>query len=160
MTPIATHRARRKRAKPIGIRSRRSTDKGETSLGANVMRYLRTQQDVWAERRNAGSRPLVANGVKRYVKFGEPGTPDVTGYLRPKRQFYIDDTPFEFQPAIPFAIELKSRTGKLNANQRAWHAKAERFGVPVCVARSVSEAKAFIEGLRRGDWSSPARRAG
>jgi hypothetical protein len=111
--------------------------KPDGGLTKPVLEYLATQRDVWAERRNSGGQ-LVKNkdGSYRSILLGEPGTPDITGYLR------------TVACAVPFAIELKSTTGKLNDHQIAWHGKAHDFGLPVATCRSIGEAKAFIERLR------------
>lgn len=125
---------------------KRATPKGETLLTKAVLDYLNSQRDVWAERRNSGSRPLQAKGVERYVKLGVAGTPDITGYVR------RGQCSQSFR-ALPFGIEVKRPGQKLNANQKAWHAKAGEFGIPVAVCTSISEARAFIERLRKGEWT-------
>lgn len=139
------------------MKPRRS--KPDAGLTPAVLDYLATQRDVWAERRNSGGQ-LVKNrdGSYRSIALGEPGTPDVTGYLRHDRSL-LEQTIVNSEPmlgawpsyALPFAIELKSKTGRLNPKQQAWHAKAERFGVAVCVARSIGDVKAFLGRLRKGE---------
>jgi hypothetical protein len=49
----------------------------------------------------------------------------------------------------PFGLELKSEDGELSEEQLRFHAAARRRGIPVGVARSVDEAKAFFDRVRR-----------
>lgn len=119
----------------------------ETKLKAAILAYLKTQRDVWAERRNAGRRPWTNKGVTGALTLGEPGTPDITGYLSRNAPTLPSVL------AVPFGIEVKLEDGRLNDNQKKWHAKAREFGIPVVVARSISDAKVFIERLRKGDWA-------
>jgi len=121
----------------------------ETKLKSAILAYLRTQQDVWAERRNSGSRRIVAKGMIQNIALGEPGTPDITGYLR--AESWLASNGKTAPIAIPFGIEVKLEGSKLNENQKRWHAKAKRWGVEVCVARSIGEVRAFVEGMRRGE---------
>lgn len=123
----------------------------ETKIKSAILAYLRTQRDVWAERRNAGSRLITAKGMVAKVAFGEPGTPDITGYL--KYLALRRTATGNERCSLPFGIEVKRPGQRLNANQKAWHAKAGEFGIPVAVCTSISDARAFIERLRRGEWS-------
>jgi len=119
----------------------------ETKLKVAILAYLKTQRDVWAERRNAGRRPWTHKGATGALTLGEPGTPDITGYMHHSSSADRTDG-----VAVPFGIEVKRKGARLNENQERWHQRAKFFGIPVCVARSVSDAKAFIEAVRKGDW--------
>lgn len=112
--------------------------KQDDGMVEKTLAYLATQKDVWAERRNSGAQ-LVRNrdGSSRRIMLGEPGTPDVTGYLFRSGK-----------PPLPFGIECKSAKGKLNPDQKTWHAKANAFGIPTCVARELRQAVGFIDMLR------------
>lgn len=112
--------------------------KQDDGMVEKTLTYLATQRDVWAERRNSGEQ-IVTNrdGTQRRIKLSEPGTPDVTGYL-----FRAG------KPAIPFGIEGKAARGVLNPDQKRWHARANAFGVPTCVARELRQVVGFLDMLR------------
>ncbi len=122
----------------FGKVKRRRAKKQDDGMVEKTLFYLATQGDVWAERRNSGSQlvPKREGGFYR-IHLGEPGTPDVTGYLSRAGK-----------TAIPFGIEAKAQNGVLNPEQRAWHAKANKFGVATCVARELRQVVGFIDMLR------------
>ncbi len=66
----------------------------------------------------------------RYVRFGEPGTPDVMGFMKDGRFL---------------AIEAKSEDGKLTDKQREFLANARDRRCIAGLARSVDDALAIIE---------------
>lgn len=70
-------------------------------------------------------------GGERYIRFGEPGQPDVLAVLPPAGRL--------------LALECKSRTGRLRDAQRAWLERAEAAGAVVCVARSIDD---LVRALR------------
>jgi hypothetical protein len=47
-------------------------------------------------------------------------------------------------------LESKTPIGKLNEDQKAWHARAKRHGVRVAVVRDVRETIAVIQAWRLG----------
>ena len=98
-------------------------------LTTKALQYLASCKDIWAERRNSGKVGKVF--------LGEPGTPDITGYIKRAGRF-----------ALPFGIETKAEAGKLNDNQIKWHAKASNFGFPVFTCRTLSEVIQAIQELR------------
>jgi hypothetical protein len=65
---------------------------------------------------------MVPLGDGRYMHCAEPGTPDLC------------------LPALGAWLEVKTPRGRLSKEQRDWHAKAAKHGVPVATVRSVSEA--------------------
>lgn len=121
------------------LRGRKARRKADEGLTEKTLMYLATQHDVWAERRNSGSKLVPKKGGGFYkIELGEPGTPDVCGLLR-----------VAFESPIYFGIETKCKGGKLNANQIRFHEKAAKWGIPICTAETLQDVKRFLEGLRR-----------
>jgi hypothetical protein len=84
-----------------------------------------------------------------YVRFGfGDGSPDLVGWLVGSGRL--------------FAIEVKTATGSLRPNQRAWIRWANETGAYACVARSAEEAchhlSLAISGARGPELSSPGRK--
>lgn len=74
--------------------------------------------------------PMRRNSGRRgNVQMCEPGTPDIEVMLPGGRVAWL---------------ELKTPTGKARDTQKAWHARAARFGHVVHVVRSVDEAVAAV----------------
>lgn len=116
------------------MRSRRKVDDGLTE---KTLMYLATQKDIWAERRNSGSKLIPKKGGGFYkIWLGEPGTPDICGRM------VTNSWP------LPFGIETKAPTGKLRAAQKRWHDRAFKSGMPVLVARSLQDVVDFVAWLR------------
>ena len=107
--------------------------KADGGLTTKALMYLATCQDIWAERRNSGKVPV----GKGWVLLGEEGTPDICGYLRRPGRY-----------ALPFGLETKRLKGKLNDNQKRWHAKAEAWGIPVFKCDSLRQVIEAIVALR------------
>lgn len=108
----------------------------ETQLVRAVLDALHAK-GVWCWRVNAGLTVFAAGAhAKRVIKGAPNGTPDVIGVL-PEGSGRM------------FGIECKSPTGKQNANQKAWEARANRSGVRYGVARSVSDALEHLDGWIR-----------
>jgi hypothetical protein len=63
------------------------------------------------------------------------GSPDLVGVLRGGRCF---------------CLEVKDGTGRMGPDQRRWHDVARRWGVFVCVVRSVPESLAALERAASG----------
>jgi hypothetical protein len=61
------------------------------------------------------------------------GGPDIVGVLRSGRAF---------------CVEVKDSSGRLEPDQRRWHAVARKWGVFVCTVRSVADA---LDALRRAE---------
>jgi hypothetical protein len=132
--------------------AKRPRRKGDDGLTEKSLDYLAMQPDVWAERRNSGSI-LIKNrdGSFRHVYLGEPGTPDITLVIRVRRGHYSKvSRAYEPSWSLVYAgIETKRKGGKLNPAQRLFHAKAEKWGMPICTAKSLEDVKLFLEGLRK-----------
>lgn len=63
-----------------------------------------------------------------------PGFPDIAGWVSTHGC-----------PALWFGMEVKTGAAVRNANQRKFHAFAERSGALIEVVRSVAEAVAFVD---------------
>jgi hypothetical protein len=107
---------------------------------AEVHHYLASQVDVLIRRNNVGfyrseSGHPIAYGLGK-------GSPDLVGSVA---------LPF-FGRTIAQAIgvEVKSATGRVSADQQAWHAGAQLMGWRVAVVRSVADAEQFLASVRRG----------
>ena len=103
----------------------------EADLLRAALSWLNAHPCIWAERRNSGMRGR--------VRMGAPGTPDITGYVMARAA--------KTRHAVPFGIECKAAKGRREVSQKAWHARAGVWGVPVCYARSLGDVRAFVEGL-------------
>lgn len=91
---------------------------------------------IEADRRNSGEI-LVTKGKSTYmVKLCKAGTFDVFGYCGRRTL-----------PATAFEIECKSTTGEARKAQLARAEMLTRLGIPWIFARSIGQAKAFLEGL-------------
>ena len=137
-----------------GLSSKKPRRKADDGLTDKTLTYLATQHDVWAERRNSGSKLIPKKGGGFYrIHLGEPGTPDVCGLIRvPQRSVETQYESFRItMPAalIYFGIETKCKGGKLNPAQRRFHEKAAKWGMPVCTVETLDDVKLFLEGLRR-----------
>lgn len=66
------------------------------------------------------------------VPVGLPGSPDIIGLARGNK---------------PILIEVKTGKATPTPQQRIFHARAADLGAPVCVARSVAAAVAYVEKL-------------
>lgn len=132
-----------------GKKSRRKADDGLTE---KTLAYLATQHDVWAERRNSGSKLIPKEGGGFYrIHLGEPGTPDICLLIRLPRQHYsMLKGEYETTHVLVYAgIETKCKGGKLNPAQRKFHEKAAKWGMPCCTVETLEDVKLFLEGLRR-----------
>lgn len=109
---------------------RRDLEQSESDLVAATMEAL-TMRRVWAWRANSGTRVVANEGKRRVIKLSPPGTPDIIGIV-PGTEGQL------------FGLEAKTSKGRLNANQKVWHAKAEAAGVRVGVFRTTGEALALV----------------
>ena len=107
--------------------------RADGGLTTKALQYLASCKDIWAERCNSGKVPTKGG----WVELGEPGTPDIRGYIKRAGRF-----------ALPFGIETKTPATELNDNQIKWHARASDFGFPVFTCRTLSEVIQAIQELR------------
>jgi hypothetical protein len=89
-------------------------------LVRDCLHYLRVVRRIFAFRNNSGATKV----GNRFVRFGEPGSPDILGILQGGRML---------------CVEAKTGKGRLSASQGAWLALAREAGALVIVARSVTE---------------------
>lgn len=141
------------RAKTPVKPSRKTSAVSESAL-VNAILHTLQLKGVWCWRNNSSLivLPAQAKSSRRVIKGGEAGSPDI--FLVLPRDVLLPATGIE-RFDVSFigslcGIEAKTATGKLRASQLAWHAKAERHGVRVGVARSVSEALALVEMWKGG----------
>lgn len=107
----------------------------EDSLQESAARFLDRHpatRGLWFHPPNEGSRSkLYAAALKR--RGVKPGVPDIV-VLRP--------------PGL--VIELKTQTGRLRTEQKAWLERLESVSVPTAVCRSIGEVVAAVEGVYGG----------
>lgn len=94
----------------------------ETALQRAIINALEAS-GYWVQRLNAGTTAVGTGKSRRVIHGCEPGTPDLLVKA----------------PVYGF-LEVKTKTGRLQPSQRAWHAEAARRGVHVAVVRGISEA--------------------
>ena len=92
----------------------------EHAITLSIMRYLRSQADVYAFK--------IAGGV-----FQRCGLPDIVASVS----------------GITVFLEVKSASGRVSPRQRAEHAKISAAGTLVAIVRSKTEAEAIIVHARR-----------
>jgi hypothetical protein len=97
--------------------------KGETELQRAIKKALEAL-GVWVIRTQTSGRT-----GPRSIATGEPGMPDL------------------YAVGLGW-LEVKTETGKLSEDQRAWHARAQALGVRVAVVRSVKEAVEVVLSWR------------
>ena len=133
---------------------RRPVAPSESSAQAAVLRYLRLDRRVaWVQRFNTGAHlteETQGNGKpkRRFIRYAFPGCSDLLGQLRDGRFL---------------AVEVKTRTGRVSATQRAFLATVERNGGVAILARSVEDVSQMLDlacdadaGRRRGAFPVPA----
>ena len=137
-----------------GQRLRRSFTPRESSVQAAVLCYLRLDRRVaWVQRFNTGAHvteeiPLNGKAKRRFIRYAFPGCSDLLGQLRDGRFL---------------AVEVKTRTGRVSAAQRAFLATVERHGGVAILARSVEDVSRMLDrtcdadaGRRCGTFPVPA----
>lgn len=82
-------------------------------------------------RQNTGAAQYVdpATGQARWVRYGLPGAPDLTGLVRCGRRL---------------EVEVKSATGRASPEQERYAAMARAFGALYVLARSVDDVTAAL----------------
>lgn len=96
----------------------------ETPIVSAVLAALQASR-IWCWRENSGLMVIGKGKARRVVQLAPPGTPDILGYLSSGKGF---------------GLEVKTRTGRQSASQKAWQKKAESRGVRYAVVRSAREA--------------------
>jgi hypothetical protein len=106
----------------------------ESDILSGILRALRIHPAVaHFERQNTGAFSVVEGKSKRFVRFGSPGRPDITGHLKGGRALYI---------------EVKRPSGRVTPEQKDFIARATRDGALAFVARSVSDVWAVLDGYK------------
>lgn len=113
----------------------------ETSLSKAIQQVL-TAKGARVVRIQSGLLEVVKGEHRHRVHCAPNGTPDLLVIVPPSAQG---------RGALPSYVwlEVKTKTGKPNADQLAWHAWAEANRVRVAVVRSISEALAAVFPLQR-----------
>lgn len=113
--------------------ARRKNRKSDDGMVGKALAYLATQQDFYAERRNAGGKKIGDD----WVNFGKSGVLDISGYFTPPSGL-----------AVYYELEAKSSTGKLRPSQEKRIQQLTRARVPFCVARTLDDVRNFTIELR------------
>ncbi len=87
-----------------------------------IMDYLAIKR-LFYWRNNTGAYASEYKGVRRYIRFGAPGSPDI---------FVIDDGKI-------YGIEVKSEKGVQNENQKEFQYNFENAGGIYILARSIDD---------------------
>lgn len=101
----------------------------EASTQAEIMLYLGGLPNVRIWRQNTGKAMLKG----RMVQFGVPGQADLSGIIAPNGR--------------RLEIEVKSATGRVRPQQKAFGAMIEKMGGVFVVARTVEDVKDALQGL-------------
>lgn len=96
----------------------------ESDLSRAIQQVLRAR-GCKVIRIQAGAMPIAAAKGRRFMRFAEPGTPDLL-VIR--------------HGGIYTWLEVKTAEGELSEAQRAWHKWAVRAGLRIAVVRSIQEA--------------------
>lgn len=99
----------------------------ESKIQVEIIRRLAGERRIRVWRNNTGS---LQDPSGRWIQFGLVGSSDLLGILAPGGQL--------------LAIEVKSETGKLSKEQRAFGEMVERFGGVYVVARSVADVESAL----------------
>lgn len=96
----------------------------------DCMAALAGREDVRIWRNNVGC----AKDGGRFVRFGLPGSADITGIT---------------QDGLRLEIEVKAARGKLSCKQERFRAMIEKFGGVYIVARSAEELTDALDELNK-----------
>ena len=117
----------------------RPPDAPESAIKDAVLRYLALDRRVaWARRFNTGAvvvlgKDLSGRATRRYVKYAFPGCADILGQMA-AGQF--------------LAVEVKTRTGRVSPEQRAFLDQVTAAGGLAIVARSVEDVQRALDGFQ------------
>lgn len=98
----------------------------EKEIQRSILEYLKLRGH-YCFRNNTGAFSIPQQGLfkRRFIRFGEVGSPDIVGCLKGKGLF--------------FGIEVKSEKGQLTDNQKEIQATILSLGGRYIVARSVDD---------------------
>ncbi len=116
----------------------RAIEPAEKTILNAILRYLEIDERVaWAHRFNTGSHVVFRQEgeiekKRRYIRYAFPGCSDILGQLKDGRFL---------------AVECKSKSGKVSADQQAFlNCVKNNNGVAV-VARSIDDVKTALEDI-------------
>ncbi len=112
--------------------ARRARKQTETTIQQQVQMALAAIRDVYVTRNTVG-RLQDRNGAWWSFGLGD-GSPDLIGiYAHPRGV------------ALAFGVEVKTAKGRVEADQKTWHAVMDRRGLPTFLARTPEEAVTQVE---------------
>ncbi len=125
----------------------------ESEVLRDVREWLASQPDVSIHRNNSGA---LKDATGRLVRYGlAVGSSDLIGSLTvhcrpiPAHSWAGETSPTSRAISRSLAIEVKTATGTLTADQSRFLEEKRRIGWITGVVRSVDEAKRLIERARR-----------
>jgi len=113
-----------------GQRKNSKPRRSEKSVMSEVMQALSGRGDLRAWRNNVGA----ARDGGRFVRFGLPGSADITGILNDGRRL---------------EIEVKAPGGRLSEKQKNFGAMIQKFGGVFFVVRSAAELLELLEQTKK-----------
>ncbi len=103
----------------------------EADVLRNVMRHI-AWRGGYALRLNTGAAAAEYNGKRRFIRFSEPGAPDIIAIMPGGRTLYI---------------ECKRELGLQSADQRAWQYQVESRGATYLICRPSTYAEVIDAAL-------------
>lgn len=100
----------------------------EHEIQRSILDYLEFL-GIFHYRNNSGAMPLESKGVRRFLRFGTPGSPDI---VIVKGGIYI-------------GVEVKTKTGKQNPNQIQFQKDLEAAGGQYWLVRSLNDFHAKLK---------------
>lgn len=107
------------------MRTRLAFKKTEHSIQNDILTYLR-YNGFMVLRNNSGAVKI----QDRLIKFGQRGSADILAWKN----------------GVPYAIECKTKTGRLSEFQKQWLEEAKDHGIVTIVARSVEDVISVLTG--------------
>lgn len=132
---------------PIKLAPKPERKRVETDIVHEILAELARVPGVRVARNNVGTIEDV-RGIPVTFGLGE-GSPDLVGILTFGGVESTYPELAELAPiSLAFGIEVKQPKRYATRQQKAWHLVAKRRGMPVGLARSKEDARAFVEDLR------------
>lgn len=110
--------------------SNRGSSEAHSRLLKDVLLALGSSPLCRVWRNECGMALNLSSG--RPFKYGLEGSPDIIGFTC---------------SGLFIGIEIKTGESDLSKQQKIFHAVAKKFQVNICVARSVSDAVSFVQGV-------------
>ncbi len=117
----------------------------ETALRTACLELL-SLCGIWAWKNNTGSAKI----GKRFVRFGEPGAPDILGIHPGQKPQRLGEF-FRIGAGRLLCIETKIKPNALSLEQAAWLRRASENGAICLVVYELADLESFLrdEGLLR-----------